>query len=201
MYGQFISMKRYIRLLTWLLALCIALAGGAALAAEAGPRLGLTPGRTLTGRFVHEHPVPGFDKPMRTEGRFILAPGQKMVWEIEKPMMTTTTVIKGEMVQSVGDFPLLRLTPAQIPFLAEAEEKLMLGLNGDWEKLEKDFSVTRKGNDKAWTVTLSPRPAPGKALPFQKIVTTGGRFPDKAVVYLANGTADTFVFTNVALSR
>lgn len=173
---------------------------GTALAAEAGPHLILSPGQRLMGRFVHEHPVAGFAQPIRTEGHFIVAPNDQIVWAIEKPMATTTTISPSSgLVQSVGNFPLLKLTPQQMPFLAEVEAKLLLALRGDWKKLESDYRVARQGDAQKWTITLTPKAQDGTPKPFQKIVARGGAFVDSADIVLRTVT-DRVVFSDQAIS-
>lgn len=181
----------------FLIALFLSVA--AASAANGGPHLGLVKGKTLSGRFVHEHPIQGFDKPMRTEGRFSIAPGSKMLWVIEKPMQTTTTVSQGTLVQSVGEFPLLKLTPQQMPFLADVEDKLLAGLNGKWSEVEKDYIVSRKAIERGWVVILIPKPTGTGGQPFQKIVARGDAFPEKVEIILKDGTTDTVQFSNQRL--
>ncbi len=155
-----------------------------ALAAEVGPRLNLKSGQILTGRFTHDHPVQGFDAPFRTEGTFTLAPENGIVWAIERPMKTRTTIANGTLTQSVGQVALFKVTAAQQPVLADIEKKLLYALSGDWKKLEKDYIVTRSGDAQSWSATITPRETAGAPMPFQKIVARGGRFVDSAEVHL-----------------
>ncbi len=163
-----------------------------------GPQLGLKTGTTLTGRFVHEHPVQGFDQPLRSEGTFLLSPGKQMKWAIEKPMATTTLVDSNGLTQSVGNFVLLKMTPQQMPFLAIAQEEIIAGLNGDWKKLEKDFAVKRTSTKSGWQVVLTPR-AEVQA-PFQRLTATGSRYVDRVVVEMKTAT-DTIVFSDQKLEK
>lgn len=182
-----------------LLFLCLfLLTGGSARAGEAGPHLELKAGMALTGRFVHEHPVQGFDKPLASEGTFLLAPAQAMRWQIEKPMATTTLVDASGLRQSIGNFVLIKMTPTQMPFLSEVQAQLIAALNGDWKKVEKDFIVKRSGSASAWTVTLVPRVA-GRA-PFLRLVATGGRFVDRVRIDMRQGS-DTIVFSGQSVGK
>lgn len=166
-----------------------------ALAAEAGPHLNLKPGHVLTGRFTYEHPVQGLDQPLRSEGSFSIAPQERMIWAIEKPMATTTTITNGELVQTIGNFAVLKMTPKQMPFLSDVEDKLVRALNGDWQELEKEYILHRTGNEAAWSLTIKPRENDGNRKPFQKIIARGGRFVDSAEIYLRNAV-DKVVFTD-----
>lgn len=175
--------------------LLLSLLAAPAFADGPGPRIALGPGRVLTGRFAHEHPIEGIANPLRTEGSFTLAPGN-LVWAVEKPMATTTRLAGGTLTQSIGAYPLFQMTPAQMPLLAGAEAQIFAALSGDWAKLNRDYVISRKGDEKAWTVTLTPRAKGPK--PFQKIVARGGLFVDSADIYMKK-TVDRIVFTNQRL--
>lgn len=173
----------------------------AAASVEAGPRLKLKTGQSLTGLFVHEHPVQGFEKPLRTEGSFTVSGSNNIVWAIEKPMMTTTTISpEGGLTQSVGTYALLKINPQQMPFLVEMQKKLLLALSGDWDKLEDEFTVDREGGAEAWKVTLTPKLMPNTPRkPFRQIVAHGGKFVEKAEVTLPSGTVDRVTFSQTRL--
>jgi hypothetical protein len=188
-------MKRYFLIFALIL---LAFAPLQVRAQVVGPQLNLKGGVALTGRFVHEHPVQGFDKPMRSEGSFLISPMGPMRWTIEKPMATTTTVDEGGLTQSVGTFVLLKMTPQQMPFLADVRAQLLAALNGEWKRLEKDFIVNRKPAKTGWHITLTPR-VPGSA-PFQRLVATGNKFVDKVSIEMRSAT-DTIVFSDQALSK
>ena len=172
--------------------------GACAQASASGPQLNLKAGQSLTGRFVHEHPVQGFDKPMLTEGAFALVPSKQMQWMIQKPMATTTVIDAGGLTQRVGTFVLLKMTPQQMPFLADVQDKLLWALNGEWKKLEKDFVVKRSAKGSGWQVALTPRNL--ASAPFQRLVATGGRFVDKVSIEMRQST-DTIVFTEQAIGK
>ncbi len=191
---------KHLRFLPLAAALLLALLALPALAEGPGPHLRLKPGQALIGRFIHEHPVKGFDQPMRTEGRFLLSPGKQIVWAIEKPMATTTTLSNGRLVQSVGNLALLEITSEQMPFLSEVEGQILAALSGDWKKLEKDFIVARKAEGEKWVVAITPRERKGAARPFQKIVARGGAFVEGADILLKDAV-DHVVFLDQRLIR
>lgn len=168
--------------------------------AETGPRITLKPGQTLTGRFDHQHPVEGFDKPLRTQGRFAVSPESKIIWTIEKPMMTTTTITSEGLTQSVGNFQLMKVNAQQVPFLATMQQKLLWAISGNWEKLEPDFIIERRGNQTAWEVTITPKNPDETRKAFRKIVARGGRFVEQANVELPNGTVDLVTFSDSKIS-
>jgi len=164
-------------------------------AADVGPRVKLHDGQTLMGRFTHEHPVKGYDKPIKTEGNFTIAPGDMITWQIEKPMMTNTIINAKGLTQTIGDFPLLQVKPQQVPYLRNLETDLLWALSGNWDKLRGNFQISTKGSDQAWVVTIQPLEKQGTAKPFQKIVARGGQYVESADVMLRGGAVDHLTFS------
>lgn len=166
-----------------------------------GPQINLKAGQSFSGRFIHEHPVDGFDAPMRSEGRFTIDGSDKITWAIEKPMMTTTTITDAGLTQSVGNFTLLKVPVEKMPFLAEVQRNLLWALSGKWEKLKKDFTIAQHGNAQAWEVTITPKENSTTRKPFQKLVASGSQsFVEKAVVVLPSGVVDHLIFSDPAIT-
>ncbi|MFA6279234.1 MAG: hypothetical protein WC612_00375 [Bdellovibrionales bacterium] len=182
-------------------ALCVLFLGIAPAMAEAGPHITLKEDQSLTGRFVHDHPVQGFDVPLRSEGRFSVSGKDRIVWAIEKPMATTTTLTPEGLTQSVGQFALLRLNRQQMPFLSEVQKNLLWALAGNWERLKGDFTITSVEEPAhRWTVTFVPKEKVGTRKPFQKIVAHGARFVEDADILLQNGVTDHVSFSETVLT-
>ncbi len=76
-----------------LLALLALLAPYVALAA--GPSQGLAADEVLRGSFAQQRQLSGFKTPLRTEGRFVLAPVRGLIWQAEKPFAVTTVITPG----------------------------------------------------------------------------------------------------------
>ena len=169
-----------------------ALAGSGTL----GPQIDLKPHQTFTGRFVHEHPVDGFEAPLRSEGHFEVDGKNKSVWAIEKPMMTTTTITDDGLTQGVGGYTLLKISNDKMPFLAELQRDLLWALSGKWSKLEKDFTVTQSGSAGAWTVTVTPKETGTTTRkPFRQLVAKGSRYVEQADLILPSGVTDHLTFS------
>jgi len=165
-------------------------------ALEVGPKIKLKAGQTLRGSFVHEHLVKGFDAPLRTSGTYTITPGDMITWEIEKPMATSTMITSKGLSQTIGNLPLLQIKPAQVPFLADLEKNLLWALDGEWDKLKPDFTITTKGTDQAWEVTITPKPKANAPKPFQKIVAHGGQYVEAADFVTQSGATDHVTFSD-----
>lgn len=166
---------------------------------------GVHRGQVLRGRFVQERRLKGFASPLRTEGRFVLAHGEGLIWQAEKPFLIATVITDAGLVQHVHGNETLRLASAQLPVLGRLYGMLGGALAGDWRALEPDFVLARSGQDAAWQLTLTPRTpadrgAGSLAMPFSTITATGGCFVDTVVLGRADGDADTLIFLDQTLS-
>jgi hypothetical protein len=158
----------------------------------------VTAGQVLRGRFVQERHLRGFDAPLRTEGRFVLAPGRGLIWQAETPFAVTTVITAAGLVQDVDGSETMRLPAARLPFLSRLYGMLSGALSGDWGGLEPDFVVVRSGDAGHWRAELTPRAA--DAVPFSGIVVSGGRFVDQVRIDKPNGDWEGLVFLDQVLT-
>ncbi len=157
-------------------------------------------GQILRGRFVQTRRLQGFARPLVTEGRFALAPGQGLIWRAEKPFAITTVMSAAGLVQETRGTETLRLPAARLPLLARLYDMLGGALGGDWHALERDFSVLRTGDAAAWQVVLTPRVTDSIAMPFQAITAHGGCFVDAVDLAKPGGDTDRLEFLDQTLA-
>lgn len=167
-----------------------------------GPSRSIASGSTLHGAFVQERRLQGFKAPLISEGRFTLAPGQGLVWRSEKPFAVTTVITAAGLVQEVDGTETVRMPAARLPFLAKLYDMLGGALAGDWSALDKEFTVVRQGNDRAWRVELRPRVAADPvSMPITTIRLTGGLFVDQVEIVREGGDSDVLHFADQTLSQ
>ncbi len=185
------------------LLLCLSfVAPAGALAANAlGPSHTLAEGSILHGRFVQERRLEGFKQPLRSEGRFMLAPGRGLIWQSEKPFALTTVITSAGLVQEVGGSEPMRMPTSRLPFLAKLYDMLGGAMAGNWQALEREFTVVRQGDDTAWRVELQPKTAADPtAMPIQTIRIAGRRFVERVEIIKKGGDADVLNFAGQTLS-
>lgn len=171
-------------------------------AQAAGPEGGLEDGQVLRGRFVQERHLQGFNAPLHSEGRFVLAAGKGLIWRVEKPFAVTTAISPSGLVQAVGGSETMRLSASRLPFLAQLYAMLGGALAGDWQALEPDFTVEKSGDGKSWQVTLRPRDSPDPpTMPFDSLVAKGSRFVDAVRINKADGDFDALGFLDQTLGK
>jgi len=171
-----------------------------ALAATFGPTEQLNKGDVLRGRFVQEHYIKEGTLPVRSEGHFLIAPPYGVIWAIERPLPLTVTATKDGALQSIGNVPLLRQSPAQLPYLSHVTTMLSNALGGNLKALEPDFIMRNGGTAKQWRVKLTPRSQKAMNFPFKSITAKGSRFVEQAELIRPSGFSDVFTFSSQAIT-
>ena len=69
-------------------------------------------------------------------------------------------------------------------------------LAGNWTELEEDFSIVRSGDAHHWQMFLTPHPSEKPKLPYTAITVSGSHFVENIVMVKADGSSDTFSFTD-----
>ncbi len=171
----------------------------AALPALAADPIALKPGELLRGRFIQERFLTGFDKPVRSEGSFVLAPGHGLIWRGETPFPVITAIAPAGIVQSVGGTETMRLSAAKLPFLARLHAIMGGAMAGDWQSLESEFAVSREAKGATTMVTLTPLRADA-GQPVKSITARVGRFVEEVDVVKPNGDHDRLRFSDQAIA-
>lgn len=182
------------------LLLAVLLAGLGPALAEGPTDKRLSEGQVLRGQFLQERHLQGFANPLRSEGRFVLAPGHGLIWQTEKPFAITTVITAAGLAQEVNGNQTLKLEASKLPFLNQLYDMLSGALTGDWAKLEAGFTVTRSGDDQHWQVALKPRKADDPGMPFQALDVTGSAFIDEILLTKPDGDFDKLAFHDQAIS-
>lgn len=180
----------------WIPAALAALFLLAGAAANADPAA-VGPGDILRGQFVQERHLQGFSKPLISEGRFVLAPGEGMIWAVHSPFAVTTAVTPAGLLQQAAGTDSLRLPVSQVPMISRLYQMLDAALSGNLGAMETAFAVTRDGN----RLTLVPRQNGGTAaMPFRSLDLEVGRFVETVEIHRQEGDFDRIRFSDQRLS-
>ena len=156
----------------------------------------LAPGQRVEGRFVQERHLKGFNSPLRSEGRFLLAPGKGLLWKSEKPFATISIMTDQGIVQLIDGVEASRLSAARAPFLTRFYEMLGGALLGDLGALERDFTVKREGGTDTWRLAVAPRAPDGPVgRQIESILISGTRFADAVEIVKTGGDRERLVFS------
>ena len=171
-----------------------------ALAADAPDgQVHINANQILRGRFTEDRQMKDTGgPPMLTSGSFVVAPTHGLIWTIEKPFPTSTIITPNGFVQDIGGLAVK--LPAK-KNLRHLYDTVSAALAGDWSGLDKDFIVTRGGNQSHWVMLLTPRPEAETKIPYTSISVSGSRYVENIVMMKADGGHDIFNFSDAALSE
>ncbi|MBE0531781.1 MAG: outer membrane lipoprotein carrier protein LolA [Rhodospirillales bacterium] len=165
-------------------------------AANADPTT-IQPGDIVRGRFVQERHLQGFSKPLISEGRFVLAPGEGLIWTVQSPFAVTTVVTPAGLLQRAAGTESLRLPVSHAPMMSRLYQMLDAALSGNLGAMEIAFAVTRDGN----RLALVPLPNGGTtAMPFQRLDIEVGQFVETVEIHRQEGDFDRIRFSDQRLS-
>lgn len=178
---------------------CAALLVALALPARA-QMAALPPGTILRGKFTQQRFLEGFDKPLRTDGVFVLVSGRGLIWRATTPFALLTAMGAGGLVQQAAGGATSKLDAAKVPFLARSYQVFAAALAGNLDGLSSIFTVTREARPVGWRVRLTPKPGGSSAMPIRDIVIEGNRFVEHVEVLRTTGDRDRVEFSEQATS-
>jgi len=185
--------------MAFFLALC--LLAGSAWAAEMAPDT-LQPGQVLRGHFVQERQLAGFSRPLKSEGSFVLAPGQGLIWRTEVPLVDTIVITPGGILQIVNGKEAMRLPVSRLPVVGRFYDVLGGALTGNTGPLDSVFKVERQADAAQWHLTLRPARGDDPALgQIVAITVTGTRLVDAIEIQKQGGDADRLSFSAQAKTK
>lgn len=151
--------------------------------------------QVLRGNFVHELKTATARQPWQTSGHFVIAPAHGLIWSVDKPILTATVVTPDQAVQQIAGVNV----KLPIKNLRSLYDVICSALAGDWNKLDKDFTIKQQTNGKQWVVILTPR-AEQQKLPYQRIDVSGSPHVERILLTKADGGYDAVTFSNEVLS-
>lgn len=144
-----------------LVAACLTLAAGVALAAAPGLAESLLAGMAKTPPvsipFVQVSYRGVLDRPLVVSGTFRWLGGDRMERDIEKPFKETAKIGNGELSVQRGSGEVHRMPLTRAPQTGAMLAGFRALLGGDVSALEKDFTLAAEGGKGHWVITLTPR--------------------------------------------
>ncbi len=163
-------------------------------------RLVQTP--VVRGTFTQEKTIKGFQHPLRSSGRFVVAQGKGIVWQVQQPFASTLRVTPDSLQSLQADGQVdFQLQAQQEPALRAINSMLFAVMAADVTALAQHFVVqgSLQGSD-AWRLTLTPR---DKMLGqwLSRIELQGDRFVREVRLLEAQGDASVIQLQNPAADR
>ncbi len=143
--------------------------------------------QSLQGQFEQQKTIAVLPAPLVSTGRFALAQGQSVVWEVLQPVQQTihlspngiTLETDGKVAEGVG---------GRMPKNgAETVTRIFTAvISGQWETLRDYFVIEAKGDAGKWQLLLTPRSS-NLAAYIRQIDIRGGEFTEQLDIAETNG--------------
>lgn len=137
----------------------------------------------VRGEFVQEKFLRGLARPLRSEGRFVLARGHGLLWNLQQPLQREYRITgQGVALMQDGQWQLQGNQDA-----AARQSRLFLAvLQGDQQGLREEFELQLQGTAEDWQLTLLPRSLLLKQV-FTRIEVSGGHHVNRIELLEATG--------------
>jgi len=151
-----------------------------------GERIAQVP--VLRGEFRQEKRVTGFKQPLRSQGAFLLARDQGVIWTTTRPFPSEVVLTRDRILSRQADGSTrVELDGRQQPALRAVNETMFALMTGDTRALSERFDVQAEAvGAQDWRLTLTPRSGT-LARAFKRIALQGGRHVRQVELEEASG--------------
>jgi hypothetical protein len=160
-------------------------------------RLATSP--VLRGEFEQEKALRGFRNPLRSQGTFLLAREQGIIWRTEEPFPSTVVLTPERIMSRRPDGPLrIELEATDQPGLGAVHALLFALIGGDLDALQTQFDAEAVVlGDDGWRLSLVPRAGPTRRF-VGHIELEGDAHVESVRIDEAGGDRTSIRFTDVA---
>ncbi|MBT2338234.1 MULTISPECIES: outer membrane lipoprotein carrier protein LolA [Pseudomonas] len=156
------------RLCTWLLLCCLAPLAQAFDLQQLSEQLARP--EVIHGQFIQEKHLRALPQPLVSQGRFVLAKDQGLLWLLQSPLKQDYRITAQGIARRDGNT--WQMLPNKSAG-AEQNRLFLAVLQGDSSGLLRDFELSLSGEPQQWKLTLTPRSVLLKQV-FNQINIDGG---------------------------
>lgn len=170
-------------------------------ASAAEVAVAVDPDQVLRGEFEQQRHLTGFDRPVISGGRFVVAGDRGVLWRTERPFRFDLVITPNGLLQVVpGKAPVQSMAAHSRGAEIFATFADILG-SGHIDQAPHGFRVEEKpGPGRAWSRTLTPISGQLSAQ-LESITIYGSEFVDKVDVLRRNGDRDLLKFSRQSVSE
>ncbi|MFC4233709.1 outer membrane lipoprotein carrier protein LolA [Thalassospira xianhensis] len=152
----------------------------------------------LGGSFTMDRHLDGFDKPLTSNGDFVLSPTKGLVWRTLAPF-PGTTILDDHGITRIDDQG-NRDELARGDQFRQFVELISAVLAGNWQPLEQHFDIARDTTESnAWQVILTPKDGSTIQNQISKITATGTDFVENVRLEKPAGDHDAIALSGQSL--
>ncbi|MBO9509243.1 outer membrane lipoprotein carrier protein LolA [Thalassospira sp. A3_1] len=152
----------------------------------------------LGGSFTMDRHLDGFEKPLTSNGDFVLSPANGLVWRTLAPF-PGTTILDDHGITRIDDQG-NRDELARGDQFRQFVELISAVLAGNWQPLEQRFDIAKDTTEQgAWKVILTPKDGSTIQNQISKITATGTDFVENVRLEKPTGDHDAITLSDQAL--
>ncbi len=152
----------------------------------------------LRGEFVQEKRVAGFKNPLRSNGRFLLARDNGVLWTTTAPFPSEIVITQDRILSRQRDGSRrVEVDGKQQPGLRSVNAMMFALMSGDMKALTSAFEVKEEPAAGGWKLTLVPR-SRQLAQAFASVRLAGDRFVREVELREANGDLTRLRFSGMS---
>ncbi|MEL1264380.1 outer membrane lipoprotein carrier protein LolA [Pseudoxanthomonas putridarboris] len=153
----------------------------------------------LRGQFQQEKQVSGFRNPLRSQGSFLLAREQGVVWTTLKPFPSELVLTRDRIVSRQRDGGTrIEVDGRQQPALRSVNAMMFALMSGDVKALTGTFDVeVESPADRTWRMSLTPK-SRALAQAFTSVQLRGDRYVREVEITEASGDRTHLVFSELS---
>ncbi len=154
--------------------------------------------QNIQGDFNQQRYLKSMNKPIASQGQFVLVPKSGLLWQMKKPFVDTMRVRKSgiEQLNAQGQW----MASKQSASAQKNQVKLFLDLlAGQTSGLESQFNLRLTGAANKWQMQLQPKTALMKQI-FTKIDIQGDSVVKKITLYETQGDRTEITFSNMKVN-
>ncbi|WP_404420649.1 outer membrane lipoprotein carrier protein LolA [Thalassospira australica] len=152
----------------------------------------------LGGSFTMDRHLDGFEKPLTSNGDFVLSPTKGLVWRTLQPF-PGTTILDDHGITRIDDQG-NRDELARGDQFRQFVELISAVLAGNWQPLEQRFDIAKGTTESdAWQVSLTPKDGSTIQSQITKITATGTDFVESVRLEKPTGDHDAITLSDQAL--
>ena len=152
----------------------------------------------LRGEFVQEKRVAGFKNPLRSNGRFLLARDNGVLWTTTAPFPSEIVITQDRILSRQRDGSRrVEVDGKQQPGLRSVNAMMFALMSGDMKALTSTFDVKEEPAAGGWKMTLVPR-SRQLAQAFSSVRLSGDRYVRDVELREANGDLTRLRFSGMS---
>lgn len=152
----------------------------------------------LGGSFSMNRHLDGFEKPLTSNGDFVLSPANGLAWRTLQPF-PGTTILDDHGITRIDDQG-NRDELARGDQFRQFVELISAVLAGNWQPLEQRFDIAKDTTENgAWKVILTPKDGSTIQSQISKITATGTDFVENVRLEKPTGDHDVITLSDQAL--